>query len=89
MSEYTYSTSPVTGRPIANWAVHLYKEQLKLTMGICRPQRMEVVRLFAQAVYLLFLAVYICKKTVEHLLLTSSDSHHHHRTDEYDKFILG
>jgi hypothetical protein len=50
---------------------------------------MEVVGLFAQAVYLLFSAVYVFKETVEHLLLTSNDSHHHHRTDEYEKFIIG
>jgi len=58
-------------------------------MSICRQQRMEVVGLFAQVVYLLFSAVYVCKETVEHLLLTSGDSHHHHRTDEYEKFIIG
>ena len=50
---------------------------------------MEVVGLFAQVVFLIFSAVYVCKETVEHLLLTSSDSHHHHRTDEYEKFMIG
>ena len=38
--------------------------------------------LFAQAVYLMFSAVYICKETIEHLLLAAGSSHHHHAGDE-------
>jgi hypothetical protein len=34
--------------------------------------------MFAQAVYLLFSAVYVCKEAIEHILLTAEDSHHHH-----------
>lgn len=37
---------------------------------------------FAQSVYLIFSAVYICKETVEHLLLSVGDGHHHHPWDE-------
>lgn len=40
--------------------------------------------MFAQAVYLMFSSVYICKETVEHLLLSSGgvEGHHHHHGDE-------
>jgi len=39
--------------------------------------------MFAQAVYLMFASVYVCKETIEHLLLSSGGSggeagHHHH-----------
>lgn len=44
--------------------------------------RLETTMLFAQAVYLMFSAVYICKETVEHLLLAAGSSHHHHSGDE-------
>ena len=45
--------------------------------------------MFAQAVYLMFAAVYVCKETVEHLLLSAGGSeesghHHHHAIDEED-----
>lgn len=45
--------------------------------------RLETLFMFAQAVYLLFSAVYVCKETVEHLLMGMGDSdggggHHHH-----------
>jgi len=36
------------------------------------------VFMFAQAVYLLFSAVYVCKETIEHILLAAGDGHHHH-----------
>lgn len=38
--------------------------------------------LFSQSVYLMFSAVYVCKETVEHLLLSAGEGHHHHRGDE-------
>jgi hypothetical protein len=40
--------------------------------------------MFAQAVYLMFSSVYVCKETVEHLLLSAGgvEGHHHHHTDE-------
>ncbi|KAJ8522054.1 hypothetical protein ONZ45_g1313 [Pleurotus djamor] len=55
--------------------------------------RVETLLMFAQAVYLMFSSVYVCKETVEHLLLSAgagagvgggvgsgghSDGHHHH-----------
>ncbi|KAJ7096478.1 hypothetical protein C8R43DRAFT_1092403 [Mycena crocata] len=42
------------------------------------------VLLFAQSVYLMFSAVYVCKEALEHLLLSASagDGHHHHAGDE-------
>ncbi|KAJ7222475.1 hypothetical protein GGX14DRAFT_663891 [Mycena pura] len=44
------------------------------------------VLLFAQSVYLMFSAVYVCKEALEHLLLSASagDGHHHHAGDEVD-----
>lgn len=38
--------------------------------------------MFAQSVYLIFTSVYVCKETVEHLLLSSGEGHHHHHGDE-------
>ncbi|KAG6810098.1 hypothetical protein H0H92_013288 [Tricholoma furcatifolium] len=61
------------------------------------PSPSKTVLLFGQAVYLLFSSVYICKETVEHLLLSASpastagsggDGHHHHHGDE-DEGIVG
>jgi hypothetical protein len=40
--------------------------------------------MFAQAVYLMFSSVYVCKETVEHLLLSSGEGHHHHHGDEVE-----
>ncbi|KAJ6453462.1 hypothetical protein C8R47DRAFT_1181245 [Mycena vitilis] len=40
------------------------------------------VLLFAQSVYLMFSAVYICKEALEHLLLSAGEGHHHHAGDE-------
>lgn len=46
--------------------------------------RVETVMMFAQAVYLLFSSVYVCKETVEHFLLSAGggEGHHHHHGDE-------
>ncbi|KAI0705385.1 hypothetical protein C8Q76DRAFT_860798 [Earliella scabrosa] len=44
--------------------------------------RVETVMTFAQSVYLIFTAVYVCKETVEHILLSSGEGHHHHHGDE-------
>ncbi len=46
--------------------------------------RVESVLMFAQAVYLMFSSVYVCKETVEHVLLSmgGGDGHHHHHGDE-------
>jgi hypothetical protein len=38
--------------------------------------------MFAQSVYLMFSSVYVCKETVEHLLLSTGEGHHHHQGDE-------
>ncbi|KAF7297091.1 hypothetical protein MIND_00942000 [Mycena indigotica] len=48
--------------------------------------RAQPVLLFAQSVYLMFSAVYVCKEALEHLLLSASagDGHHHHTGDEFD-----
>jgi len=43
-----------------------------------RAKRTETVALFAQSVYLLFSAMYICKETLEHAILSSGDAGHHH-----------
>ncbi|KAF9262771.1 hypothetical protein L218DRAFT_928783 [Marasmius fiardii PR-910] len=56
--------------------------------------RTETVFMFAQSVYLMFAAVYICKETVEHVLLTAGSSghggghetHHHHHADDTGHF---
>ena len=51
-------------------------------LGTCRNARVETVMTFAQSVYLIFTSVYVCKETVEHLLLSSGEGHHHHHGDE-------
>ena len=57
---------------------------------ICRNAPVETVWMFAQVVYLMFSSVYVCKETVEHLLLSngSEAGHHHHHGDE-DGDIVG
>jgi hypothetical protein len=46
--------------------------------------------MFAQVVYLMFSSVYVCKETVEHLLLSNGGEvgHHHHLGDE-DESVVG
>ncbi|OJT05934.1 hypothetical protein TRAPUB_3224 [Trametes pubescens] len=44
--------------------------------------RIETVMTFAQSVYLIFTSVYVCKETLEHILLSSGEGHHHHHGDE-------
>ncbi|KAG7096003.1 hypothetical protein E1B28_006685 [Marasmius oreades] len=55
--------------------------------------RIETVLMFAQSVYLMFAAVYICKETVEHVLLAAGSSgggehegHHHHHADDSGQY---
>ena len=43
---------------------------------------METLFIYAQAIYLIFASVYVCKETVEHVLLASGEGHHHHHGDE-------
>ncbi|KIO30162.1 hypothetical protein M407DRAFT_69671 [Tulasnella calospora MUT 4182] len=50
-------------------------------------RRVETVALFAQAIYLIFASVYVCKEAFEHVLLASEgedagDAHHHHSGTE-------
>ncbi|KAH7106875.1 hypothetical protein BKA62DRAFT_685349 [Auriculariales sp. MPI-PUGE-AT-0066] len=55
--------------------------------GLQRPygqDRVETTAFFAQTIYLLFAAVYVCKESVEHFLLSLGESHHHHPSDEYN-----
>ncbi|TCD65294.1 hypothetical protein EIP91_002819 [Steccherinum ochraceum] len=44
--------------------------------------RMETLFIYAQSIYLIFASVYVCKETVEHLLLSHGEGHHHHSGDE-------
>ncbi|KAJ6502160.1 hypothetical protein C8R45DRAFT_975583 [Mycena sanguinolenta] len=58
-----------------------------ITLVVSKPYaaaRARPVLLFAQSVYLMFSAVYVCKEAFEHLLLSASagDGHHHHAGDE-------
>jgi hypothetical protein len=57
---------------------YIYFKWIRLTATVDRAKRTETVALFAQAVYLLFSAVYICKETLEHALLSAGDAGHHH-----------
>ncbi|CAA7263383.1 unnamed protein product [Cyclocybe aegerita] len=49
--------------------------------------RLETVVMFAQAVYLMFSAVYVCKETVEHVLLSLGGGHHHHHGGDEEEGI--
>ncbi|TFK52856.1 hypothetical protein OE88DRAFT_1677493 [Heliocybe sulcata] len=51
--------------------------------------RIETVLLFAQSVYLMFSAVYVCKETVEHLLLSVGEEGHHHHFGDETATLLG
>ncbi|CAL1709761.1 unnamed protein product [Somion occarium] len=44
--------------------------------------RLETLLIYAQSIYLVFAAVYVCKETLEHFLLASGEGHHHHHGDE-------
>lgn len=47
--------------------------------------RVETVAYFASAIYLLFAAVYVCKESVEHILLSAGgQAHHHHGDGDHD-----
>lgn len=53
-------------------------------MPLLSNARVQTVFVFAQTVYLMFASVYVCKETVEHLLLSAGggEGHHHHTGDE-------
>ncbi|KAF9531224.1 hypothetical protein CPB83DRAFT_904789 [Crepidotus variabilis] len=57
------------------------KERLRRPYG---SGRVETLLMFAQAVYLMFASVYVCKESVEHVLLSAGggEGHHHHPGDE-------
>ncbi|KAF5339690.1 hypothetical protein D9758_014899 [Tetrapyrgos nigripes] len=56
------------------------REKLKRSYGNAR---VETLFMFAQVVYLMFASVYVCKETVEHILLSGGgEGHHHHHGDE-------
>ncbi|KAK0205327.1 hypothetical protein DFS33DRAFT_758617 [Desarmillaria ectypa] len=61
------------------------KERIRRPYGNAR---IETVLMFAQSVYLMFSSVYVCKETVEHVLLSmgGGDGHHHHHGDEETGF---
>lgn len=67
------SRRPLTSTTDANYEPSKY-----------RNSRVEALAAYAQAVYLLFASVYVCKETVEHLLLSAGEGegHHHHHGDE-------
>ncbi|KIM36363.1 hypothetical protein M413DRAFT_449239 [Hebeloma cylindrosporum] len=69
-------TSSSTGGSVAK-----EREKIRRPYG---KGRVETVLMFAQAVYLMFSSVYVCKESVEHLLLSAGggEGHHHHRGDE-------
>ncbi|EIW79523.1 hypothetical protein CONPUDRAFT_166279 [Coniophora puteana RWD-64-598 SS2] len=54
--------------------------------------RLPTLLAFTQCCYLMFASVYVCKETVEHVLLSAGDSgsapegHHHHHGDESPDF---
>ncbi|KAG6899056.1 hypothetical protein C0993_001321, partial [Termitomyces sp. T159_Od127] len=50
----------------------------------------QTVMMFGQAVYLMFSSVYVCKETLEHLLLSAgnAEGHHHHHGDD-DESLVG
>ena len=52
------------------------------TLMSFRNARLETLLIYAQSIYLIFAAVYVCKETLEHFLLASGEGHHHHHGDE-------
>lgn len=50
--------------------------------SVLRNARVETLFIYAQSIYLIFASVYVCKETVEHLLLSHGEGHHHHSGDE-------
>ncbi|PFH46252.1 hypothetical protein AMATHDRAFT_70259 [Amanita thiersii Skay4041] len=66
------------------------KEKVRRPYGNAR---VETVLMFAQAVYLMFSSVYVCKESVEHVLLSArpegEGGHHHHHRGETEDGLLG
>ncbi|KAG8959574.1 hypothetical protein FRC03_007763 [Tulasnella sp. 419] len=79
------------GGVVSKW-VKTEKRSLSRSYGA---RRIETVALFAQAIYLIFASVYVCKEAVEHLLLATGsgidpgDSHHGHSSGESESLLEG
>ncbi|THU81858.1 hypothetical protein K435DRAFT_831774 [Dendrothele bispora CBS 962.96] len=75
------------GNVLPGWlgtGVKSEREKLRRSYGNAR---VETVFMFAQVVYLMFASVYVCKETVEHVLLSGGgEGHHHHHGDEERDF---
>jgi len=69
-----------------NASVRRGKQKIRRSYGNAP---VETVLMFAHAVFLMFSSVYVCKETVEHLLLSAGgeDGHHHHRGDEDERLV--
>ncbi|KAK1225541.1 hypothetical protein PQX77_011511 [Marasmius sp. AFHP31] len=88
-----HSMGVAVGHVLPRWLNSDGKKNLRRSYG---DARIETVFIFSQAVYLMFSAVYICKETFEHVLLTAGSSensgggghegHHHHHADESGQF---
>ncbi|KAF8634988.1 hypothetical protein AX15_000603 [Amanita polypyramis BW_CC] len=79
----------VIGNVIPRSGMEGEKDKVRRSYGNAR---FETVLMFAQAVYLMFSSVYVCKETVEHMLLSvepSSEKHHHHYHASDDDGVLG
>ena len=67
----------------------LSRQPSQVTPGSYGNARLETLALFAQSIYLVFASIYICKETVEYVLLTANEAgeahhHHHHGSDALD-----
>ncbi|KAF8508714.1 hypothetical protein BU17DRAFT_77911 [Hysterangium stoloniferum] len=51
--------------------------------------RLETLMLFAQSIYLIFAAVYVCKEALEHALLSHGEGHHHHHQGDELEGVTG
>ncbi|KAL0573533.1 hypothetical protein V5O48_008418 [Marasmius crinis-equi] len=81
------------GNVLPKWWSANGKSKIQRSYG---DARIETVFMFAQSVYLMFSAVYICKETFEHVLLSAGsndhtsggghEGHHHHHADETGQF---
>ncbi|KAM6501499.1 hypothetical protein JOM56_004513 [Amanita muscaria] len=82
------------GKVIPQWL----KRKVRELERIRRPYgnaRLEAVLMFAHSVYLMFSAVYVCKETVEHILLSlgqhtsGGEKHHHHFHSSEENGVSG
>jgi len=71
----------------------LIRNSSQASIGSYGNARLETLALFAQSIYLVFTSFYICKETVEHVLLTANAAgeahhHHHHNSDNQDLIVF-